>query len=45
MGTFLVGAIVLGIVALIVRSMVKTKKSGKSLHCGGDCGHCGGHCK
>ncbi|MCC2221486.1 FeoB-associated Cys-rich membrane protein [Anthropogastromicrobium aceti] len=44
MGTVIVGAIVVGVVALIVRSMVKDKKSGKSLQCGGDCSHCGGHC-
>ncbi len=44
MGTVVVGAIVAGIVALIVRGMVKDKKAGKSLQCGGDCSHCGGHC-
>lgn len=44
MGTVIVGAIVLGIVALAVRSMIRDKKRGKSLQCGGDCKHCGGHC-
>ena len=44
MGTVLVGAVVLGVVALVIRSMVKDKKKGKSLQCGGDCSHCGGHC-
>lgn len=44
MGTIVVGAVVLGIVALAVRSMVRDKKAGKSLQCGGDCKHCGGHC-
>lgn len=44
MGTVIVGAIVVGVVGLIVRSMVKDKKAGKSLQCGGDCKHCGGHC-
>lgn len=44
MGTVIVGAVVLGIVALAVRSMVRDKKAGKSLQCGGDCKHCGGHC-
>lgn len=44
MGTFIVGGILLAIVALVIRSMVKTKKAGKSLSCGGDCSHCGGHC-
>jgi hypothetical protein len=44
MGTFIVGVILLAIVALIIRSMVKDKKAGKSIQCGGDCKHCGGHC-
>lgn len=44
MGTVLVGAVVLGVVALVIRSMVKDKKKGRSLQCGGDCSHCGGHC-
>ena len=43
MGTVVVGAVLVGVVALIVRSMVK-EKNGKSLQCGGDCSHCGGHC-
>lgn len=44
MGTVVVGAVLVGVVALIVRSMVKDKKNGKSLQCGCDCAHCGGHC-
>lgn len=44
MATFLVGAALLGLVALIVRSMIRDKKNGKSLQCGGDCRNCGGHC-
>ena len=44
MGTVVVGAVLVGVVALIVRSMVKDKRNGKSLQCGGDCAHCGGHC-
>ena len=44
MGTSVAGMIVVGLVALAVRSMVKDKKNGKALHCGGDCKHCGGHC-
>lgn len=44
MGTIIV-LIVLAIrIALIIRSMVKDKKAGKSLQCGGDCSKCGGHC-
>ena len=44
MGTVVVGAVLVGVVALIVRSMVKDKKSGKSLQCGQDCKNCSGHC-
>ena len=44
MATFIVGAVVLAVVGLIIRSMVKDKKAGKSLQCGGDCKNCGGHC-
>ena len=44
MGTFLVGAVLAGIVALIIRSMIRDKKNGKSIQCGGDCRHCKGHC-
>lgn len=42
MGTAVVLVVVVGIVGLAVRSMVKDKKAGKSIQCGGDCGHCGG---
>lgn len=44
MGTVVVLAILAGVVALIVRKMIKYKKNGKSIQCGGDCSHCGGHC-
>ena len=44
MGSVIVGLVLAGIVGLAVRSMVKDKKAGKSLQCGGDCKHCGGHC-
>ncbi|MGO5053456.1 FeoB-associated Cys-rich membrane protein [Lachnospiraceae bacterium LCP25S3_G4] len=44
MGTLIVGVILLGAVVLIIRNMVKDKKAGKSIQCGGDCKHCGGHC-
>ena len=42
MGTVVVLAILAGVVALIVRKMIKDKKNGKSIQCGGDCSHCGG---
>ena len=44
MATFIVGAVVLAVVGLIIRSMVKDKKNGKSLQCVCDCKHCNGHC-
>ena len=42
MGTVVVGAIVVAIAGLAIRSIVKDKKSGKG--CNGNCGSCGGHC-
>ena len=39
MGTLIVGAILILIVGLIIRGIVRDKKSGKS-SCGGDCSHC-----
>ncbi len=42
MGTAVVLAIVAGAVALAVRSMIRAKKAGRSVQCGGDCKHCGG---
>ena len=42
MGTVLVLIILGAIVALIVRSMIKDRKNGKSASCGGDCSHCKG---
>lgn len=44
MGTAVVGFILFMVIYLIVRSMIKDKKAGKSIQCGGDCKHCGGHC-
>lgn len=44
MGTFIVLAVLCGIVALIVRGMVRDRKNGKSIQCGGDCSHCSGSC-
>ena len=44
MGTVIVGAVVVAVVALVIRSMVKDKKAGKSLQCGVNCKHCDGHC-
>lgn len=44
MGTIIIGAALAGIIALVIRSMVRDKKNGKSLQCGGNCKNCGGHC-
>lgn len=44
MGTIIVLIVLAIIIALIIISMVKDKKAGKSLQCGGDCSKCGGHC-
>lgn len=44
LGTMIAGAVVLAIVGAIICSMVRDKKKGKSIQCGGDCKHCGGHC-
>ena len=43
LGTFVVSAVLAGIVFLISRGMIKDKKKGKSvLGCGGDCSKCKG---
>lgn len=44
MGTAATGLVLAGIVALVIRSMIRDRKNGKSIQCGGDCRHCGGHC-
>lgn len=44
LGTVLVLLVLLVLVTLIVRSMVRAKKSGRSLQCGCDCARCGGGC-
>ena len=40
MGTVIVLAIVAAAAALAIRSMIKDKKAGKSIQCGGDCSRC-----
>ena len=44
MGTVLVSLALAAIVACIIRSMIRDKKNGKSIHCGGDCQYCKGGC-
>ena len=42
MATIIVGMILFVVVALVVGVMIRGKKKGKSLQCGGDCSKCGG---
>lgn len=42
MGTFIVLLLVACAAALAIRQMIKDKKAGKSISCGGDCSRCGG---
>ena len=44
MGTLIVSIILLAIVALVVRSLIKEKRSGRHPSCGGNCGACGHAC-
>lgn len=44
LGTLIVGLLLLTVVVLIIFNMIKDKKAGKSIQCGGDCSHCGGQC-
>lgn len=44
MGTFIAGIVLFIVIALAIRSMIRDKKAGKSLQCGGDCKNCSGHC-
>ena len=43
-GTIIAAVIVFGIIGLIIWRMIKNKKAGKNIQCGGDCSSCGGHC-
>lgn len=42
MGTMIVLVIVAIAAVLAVRSIIRNKKAGKSIQCGGDCSRCGG---
>ena len=44
METVIVGAIVLAVLCLAVRSMIKSHKKGGCSACGGGCGGACGHC-
>ena len=45
MGTLIVSIILLFIVALVINSIIKSKRSGRHPSCGGNCGSCGQVCK
>lgn len=42
MGNIIVGIGLIIIIAVVIYSMIKRKKEGKSLSCGGDCSKCKG---
>lgn len=42
MGTAVVLVVLIGMVAFVIRSMIKEKRAGKSLSCGKNCGACAG---
>ena len=43
-GTVIAVLVLIGVVTLVIRSMVRDKKKGKSVICGGECSHCGHTC-
>ena len=45
MGTLVVLVVLAGIVAAVLRTMIRDKKAGKSIQCGGNCTACKGHCQ
>ena len=44
MGTWIVGTVLAIAVGLAIRTMVRDKKRGKSIQCGGDCSRCDRGC-
>ena len=42
MATIMVGIILIAVVGIVIASMIRNKKKGKSLQYGGDCSKCGG---
>lgn len=42
MATIMVGIILIAVVGIVIASMIRNKKKGKSLQCDGDCSKCGG---
>ena len=42
--SILLAAILAVWIGMTIRGVIRDKKQGKSLSCGGDCSHCGGVC-
>lgn len=43
-GTVIVTIVLIVVVGLIVASLIRDKRKGKSVLCGGECSHCGHTC-
>ncbi len=41
MGTIIISVVLIFIVALVIASIIKDKRSGRHPSCGGNCGSCG----
>lgn len=39
-GTIIVGLVLLEIISIVIRTMIRDKKAGKSCNCGDACGNC-----
>ena len=44
MGTIIISLVLIIIVALVIASIIKDKRSGRHPSCGGNCGSCGHNC-
>ena len=45
LGTIIISLVLIIIVAAVIASMIKDKRSGRHPSCGGNCGSCGQVCK
>ena len=45
LGTIIISLVLVVIVAAVIASMIKAKRSGRHPSCGGNCGSCGQVCK
>lgn len=44
MATYIIGAALIAVIALIIRSLIKKTKNGGCIGCSDNCGCCHGHC-